>query len=144
MKIKLILTVLLLDPFMAFAEESMGDPNEFGTCVAARDLLDKIILYGSSLVVTLVAAFTLAKTFGQKAARKRSKFVSAHENAGRTLGLLLGSITFSAMLYVTSTKLSTAQTVMSGSCYPDGWTWVAGIFFLVSLVLFIFTYSSAK
>ena len=64
MKTKLILTALLFAPFMAFAEESMGDPNVYGECVAARDLFDKIILYGSSLVVALVAAFMLAKSFG--------------------------------------------------------------------------------
>ena len=56
MKKHTILTALLLFPIVVLAQENIGDPNEIGICVAAKSLLDKIILYGSSLIVTIVAA----------------------------------------------------------------------------------------
>ena len=138
--------LVLFFPIVAFAQNTEADETTIAdTCVAAEGLIDKIILYGAPIIITVVAAIFISKSWGQKAVDNRSEYFMEHERAGKALGLLLGSLTFSSMLYVTSTQYSKAGTVMStASCYPDGWNIVAGIFFVVSLILFIVAYVAAK
>ena len=126
----------------AFAEEE--EAVEKAECLAAPDMLPKLALYGVPLFVLVAAGFAFSKMWGEDAANKGIP-PSSHIIAGWMLGLFLSALSFSGMLYATSSQMDTEGDVMStASCYPDGWGIIAGILVAVTLVVFIVSKMNAK
>lgn len=128
---------------VAFAEDTEIEPAQ---CLAAPDLIQQIVLYGIPLITVFVVGLMISKGWGLKAT-KRSVDPGPHQIAGWAFGLWIGSLTFAGLLYVTSGLTEAGDItniVTSGSCYPEGWGVVSGIFFLITMILFVVTKMNAK
>ena len=134
-------TLLLAQNALAQDIEDVVTEVELVYCVAAPTLVQKIVLYGLPLILAIGS-----KIWGRKAVA-RSVDPGSQQTAGFTFGLWIGSIAFIGLLYVTSglSKAGDITTIVeTGTCFPNGWEVVAGIFLLITTCLFLITKMNAK
>lgn len=115
-------------------------------CVPTPDLIPKIALFGLPLILAGVVGVMMSKSWGKKATT-RSVDPAPHQTAGFAFGAWIGSLAFVALLYITSGKADETDVstiIEKVSCLPEGWDVVAGIFFLITTILFAVTKMNAK
>ena len=133
-----------LTPFLlssvAWAEEEVVE-----ICVVSGSLVPKLALYGIPVLVAVGMGFVLSSMWGSKAVRE-NRISSGEVLAGWMCGLFIGALSFSGLLYAVAERVNkdTKEVLSGASCYPDGWSLIAGILVLITLIVFIVTKMNAK
>ena len=115
-------------------------------CLAAPGLIQKIVLYGLPIITAVVVGIFMSKSWGTSAVR-RSVEAGPQQTAGLCFGAWIGSIVFASLLYVTSGKVEVndaSNIIEQGTCFPAGWDMIAGVFLVITTILFGYTKMTAK
>jgi hypothetical protein len=139
-------TFLLAQNALAQDFEDVVTEVELVYCVAAPTLVQKIVLYGLPLILAIGVGLIVSKIWGSKAVA-RTVDPASQQTAGYTFGLWIGSFAFVGLLYATSglSKAGDITTIVeTGSCFPNGWEVIVGVFLLITTCLFLITKMNAK
>ena len=141
-------SLFLLMPALVWAQENTEEVEIIeSTCQISGNVLSKLALYGIPLVVLGIFGFVFSKMWG-KAAVERGAKPSSHMIAGWGLGFFISTLSFTGLLFALGQKVTIdadgIESIVSGSCFPDGWTMITGILVLVGLITFIMTKINAK
>ena len=115
-------------------------------CLAAPGLVQKIVLYGLPIITAAVVGMFISNSWGASAVR-RGVEAAPQQTAGLCFGAWIGSIEFASLLYATSGKAEVgdlSNIMEKGTCFPTGWDMIAGVFLVITTILFGYTKMTAK